>query len=100
MTKINFPENFLWGSATAAYQIEGAFDEDGRGESIWDRYCSIPGNISDASSGAIACDHYHLYEQDIELMKRLNLKSYRLSISWPRIFPNGFGEPNEKGITY
>ncbi len=100
MTKINFPDNFLWGSATAAYQIEGAFNEDGRGESIWDRYCSIPGNIADGSSGAVACDHYHLYEQDIEVMKELKLKSYRLSISWPRIFPNGYGAPNEKGMSF
>ncbi|HEY5585226.1 MAG TPA: GH1 family beta-glucosidase [Ruminiclostridium sp.] len=100
MSKINFPQNFLWGSATAAYQIEGAFDEDGRGESIWDRYCRRAENISDGSSGDVGCDHYHLYEQDIEIMKKLGLKSYRLSISWSRIFPTGFGEPNKNGMNF
>lgn len=100
MPKINFPKKFLWGSATAAYQIEGAFDENGRGESIWDRYCRTPGNICDGTSGDVGCDHYHLYEQDIEIMKKLGLKAYRFSISWPRIFPNGFGEPNEKGMNF
>jgi beta-glucosidase len=100
MTAIRFPKNFIWGSATAAYQIEGGYNEDGRGESIWDRYCRMSGNIADGSSGDIACDHYHLYEQDIQLMKYLGLKSYRLSIAWPRIFPDGTGKPNEKGIAF
>jgi len=100
MTKLRFPENFVWGSATASYQIEGGFNEDGRGESIWDRFCRTPGNICDGSNGDTACDHYHLYEQDVELMKYLGLKSYRLSIAWPRIFPDGTGKPNEKGMAF
>lgn len=95
-----FPKDFLWGAATAAYQIEGAYNEDGRGESIWDRYSHIPGNVTNGNTGDVACDHYHRYIEDIELMKQLGLKSYRLSISWPRIFPNGYGEPNPKGIAF
>lgn len=100
MARLVFPENFIWGAATASYQIEGGYREDGRGESIWDRFCRIPGNIADGSSGDIACDHYHLYEQDVELMKYLGLKSYRFSIAWPRIFPDGTGKPNERGMDF
>nr|MBP7177121.1 family 1 glycosylhydrolase [Thermoclostridium sp.] len=100
MAKLRFPENFIWGSATASYQIEGGANEDGRGESIWDRFCRNPGNIEDGSSGDIACDHYHRFEQDVELMKYLGLKSYRLSIAWPRLFPDGMGKPNEKGMDF
>lgn len=100
MEKIVFPEGFLWGGATAAYQIEGAWNEDGRGESIWDRFCRTPGKVLGGDSGDVACDHYHRFEEDISLMKELGLKAYRFSISWPRIFPDGFGEPNEKGIAF
>jgi beta-glucosidase len=100
MPKISFPENFLWGAATAAYQIEGGWNEDGKGESIWDRFSHLPGKIETGEKGDMACDHYHRYEEDINLLKKLGIKSYRLSISWPRIFPNGKGEPNPKGVEF
>ncbi|MCX7796144.1 MAG: GH1 family beta-glucosidase [bacterium] len=95
-----FPKDFVWGCATASYQIEGAFDEDGKGPSIWDVFTHIPGNIVDGSNGDIACDHYHRYAEDIELMKVLRLKAYRFSISWPRVFPEGKGNINRKGIDF
>src|SRR5579864_7981299 len=82
-----FPEGFLWGTATASYQVEGAWNEDGKGESIWDRFTHTPGKVRGGVSGDVACDQYHLYPQDIALAKQLNLKSYRFSISWPRIQP-------------
>ena len=100
MDKIIFPQNFLWGVATAAYQIEGAYNEDGRGESIWDRFSHIPGNINNNDNGDIACDHYHRYEEDVKLLKQLGVNTYRLSISWPRIFPEGKGLPNQKGVEF
>jgi beta-glucosidase len=100
MSKLIFPENFIWGTATAAYQIEGAYNEDGKGESIWDRYTHTPGTIRNNDTGDIACDHYHLYEKDVEIMKELGIKSYRFSISWSRIFPDGIGKPNKKGIEF
>ncbi|NLY76349.1 MAG: beta-glucosidase [Firmicutes bacterium] len=100
MKKLIFPKDFLWGAATASYQIEGAWREDGRGESIWDRFSHIPGKINDGSNGDIACDHYHLYPQDIQLMKYLGIKAYRFSIAWPRIFPEGRGRYNPKGIEF
>ena len=90
------PTDFLWGSATSSYQIEGAVDEDGRGESIWDRFCTIPGAIKDGTDGADACDHYHRYGEDIALMRRLNLNAYRFSIAWPRILPSGRGQVNSR----
>lgn len=96
-----FPDDFVWGTATSAYQVEGAVHAGGRGKSIWDTFCQEKGNIMDGSSGAVACDHYHRVEQDVRLMKELRMKAYRFSISWPRIFPNGRGEvPNEKGIAF
>jgi beta-glucosidase len=95
-----FPDGFLWGMATASYQVEGAWNEDGKGESIWDQYVHAPGHIKGADTGDVACDHYHLYKQDIAMMKRLNQKSYRFSISWPRIQPAGTGSPNEKGLDH
>jgi len=95
-----FPDGFLWGMATAAYQVEGAWDEDGKGESIWDRYTHIPGRVKGGDTADRACDHYHLYKQDIALLKRLNQKSYRFSISWPRIQPTGTGAPNQKGLDH
>ncbi|MFZ0745897.1 MAG: family 1 glycosylhydrolase [Terracidiphilus sp.] len=96
----HFPDGFLWGMATAAYQVEGAWDEDAKGESIWDRYAHTVGKIRGGDTGDVACDHYHLYEQDIAMMKRLNQKSYRFSISWPRIQPAGTGAPNQKGLDH
>lgn len=95
-----FPKDFLWGAATAAYQIEGASDADGKGESIWDRFCMRPGNIADGTDGDMGCDHYHRYEEDIRLMKSLKIQAYRLSISWPRIFPSGYGEVNQAGVDF
>lgn len=95
-----FPEGFIWGAATASYQVEGAWNEDGKGESIWDRFTHTPGKVRGGVNGDIACDQYHLYPQDIALAKSLNLKSYRFSISWPRIQPAGIGAPNMKGVDH
>lgn len=95
-----FPRQFLWGTATSAYQIEGAVNEDGRGLSIWDRYAHAPGTIADRSNADIASDHYHRHEQDVQLMKALGTKAYRFSIAWPRIFPTGSGTPNPKGVDF
>lgn len=95
-----FPEGFLWGTATAAYQVEGAWNEDGKGESIWDRFTHTPGNVKGGTTGDVACDQYHLYPQDLALAKRLNQKSYRFSISWPRIQPSGTGAANMKGVDH
>jgi beta-glucosidase len=95
-----FPDGFLWGMATASYQVEGAWNEDGKGESIWDRYAHGVGHIKGGDTGDVACDHYHLYKQDIALLKRLNQKSYRFSISWARIQPDSTGAPNQKGLDH
>ena len=100
MTEIRFLEGFVWGAATASYQIEGAWDEDGKGESIWDRHAHTEGKIRNGDTGDIACDHYHQWESDIELMKSLNLDAYRFSIAWPRILPDGDGEINEAGLAF
>lgn len=100
MEKRRFPDDFAWGVATAAYQIEGAYDEDGRGETIWDRYCSIPGNVCNGDDGKVACDHYHRYEEDVDLMKSMGIKAYRFSIAWSRILPEGKGEVNQKGLDF
>jgi beta-glucosidase len=94
------PPGFRFGTSTAAYQIEGAADEDGRGPSIWDTFTSQEGRIVDGSSGEVACDHYHRFEEDVALMKRLGTKGYRLSLSWPRIQPTGRGPVNEKGLEF
>src|SRR5437588_10928247 len=95
-----FPENFLWGVATASYQIEGAVHEDGRGESIWDRFCATPGKVLNNENGDVACDHYHRYREDIQLMQELGLNAYRFSIAWPRILPTGRGEMNARGLDF
>lgn len=95
-----FPKGFLWGVATAAQQIEGARHEDGRGESLWDDYATVPGNIADGSDPFTACDHYHRWRDDIELMKWLGVGAYRLSIAWTRILPTGRGAPNEAGLDF
>ena len=101
MTKfVAFPTDFLWGAATAAFQIEGAWNQDGKGESIWDRFCHTPGKIGDGTTGDIACDHYHRYRDDIALMRQLGLKAYRFSISWPRVIPNGSGAVNPAGLDF
>jgi beta-glucosidase len=90
-----FPAGFLWGSATAAYQIEGAWNIDGRGESIWDRFAHTPGKVKNNANGDVACDSYHRYREDIALMRRLGLKTYRFSISWSRVQPDGRGAVNQ-----
>lgn len=100
MTKITFPDGFLWGAATSSYQIEGAWDADGKGESIWDRFTHTPGNIQDNSTGDIACDHYNRYEDDVALMAALNLNAYRFSVSWPRVLPTGRGAVNQAGLDF
>ena len=95
-----FPKGFLWGSATASYQVEGAFNEDGRGPSIWDTFSRIPGKVVNNATGDVADDHYHRYKEDVQLMKALGVKSYRFSIAWPRVFPQGAGTPNPKGLDF
>ena len=86
-TSRSFPEGFVWGAATAAFQIEGATSEDGRGPSIWDTLCARPGAILDGSDGTVACDHYHRWESDLDLLADLGLTADRFSISWPRVLP-------------
>jgi beta-glucosidase len=98
--KSHFPEGFRWGTATSAYQIEGATDVDGRGPSIWDTFAKLPGKIRDGATADIADDHYHLYKEDVALMKALGVKAYRFSIAWPRVFPEGRGTPNLKGLAF
>jgi len=100
MEKLTFPEDFLWGSATASYQVEGATYEDGRGECIWDTFSRKPGAVYAGENGNIACDQYHRYPEDAALMAELGLKSYRFSIAWSRIIPEGRGKVNPKGIAY
>lgn len=100
MSKISFPENFIWGAATASYQIEGAASEDGKGESIWDRFSHTPDKVLNGATGDVSCDHYHKYKRDIRMMKEMGLKGYRLSVSWPRIFPSGGGQANQKGMDF
>lgn len=100
MTKYDFPNDFLWGAATASYQIEGAWNEDGKGEGIWDRFSHSPYRILGGDNGDVACDHYHRYKEDVALMKALNLPSYRFSISWPRVIPAGTGTINQKGVAF
>ncbi len=95
-----FPGNFLWGTATSAYQIEGAVNEDARGPSIWDRYVHTGGKILDRSNADVANDHYHRYKEDVQLIKQLGAKAYRFSVAWPRVFPEGTGSPNPKGLDF
>jgi beta-glucosidase len=97
---VSFPPGFLWGSATASAQVEGAWNVDGKGESIWDRFCHATSNIKGADTADTACDNYHRYAADIAMMKRLNLKSYRFSVAWPRIQANGSGPANQKGMDF
>lgn len=95
-----FPKNFVWGSATASYQLEGAWKEDGKGLSIWDEFSHTPGKILDATNGDVACDHYHRFRDDVALMKQMGMKAYRFSISWPRLLPEGTGKVNEAGVKF
>jgi beta-glucosidase len=96
----DFPPGFLWGAATSAYQIEGAWNGDGKGESIWDRFAHTPGKIKSGDTGDVALDHYHRSKDDVQSIKALGAKAYRFSISWPRIFPNGTGAPNRDGLDF
>jgi beta-glucosidase len=98
--EIKFPKDFLWGTATAAYQVEGAWNVDGRGETVWDRFSHAPGNVKGAYTGDVACDDYHRFPEDIAFMKQMNMRSYRYSIAWSRIQPTGEGAINQKGIDY
>jgi beta-glucosidase len=95
-----FPKDFIWGAATASYQIEGAWQQDGRGESIWDRFSHTPGRVLNDDTGDIACDHYHHYREDAALLKQLHLQAYRFSIAWPRILPAGAGAVNCQGLDF
>jgi beta-glucosidase len=97
---MNFPTDFVWGAATASYQIEGAALEDGRGECIWTRFSHTDGKVKHGHTGDVACDHYHRYADDVALMKQLGLRAYRFSISWPRLLPEGTGAPNQAGIDF
>src|SRR5499426_579369 len=95
-----FPKGFYWGTGTSSYQIEGAWNEDGKGPSIWDTYAHTPGNIKNNDTGDVANDHYHRYKEDVALMKSFGANAYRFSIAWPRIFPEGTGKPNPKGLDF
>ena len=97
---MNFPKDFVWGAAAASYQIEGAAYEDGKGLSVWDTMCRQPGKVWEDNTGDIACDHYHRYQEDARLMGEIGLKAYRLSISWPRVLPEGVGTTNQKGLDF
>ena len=94
---MSFPENFVWGAAAASYQIEGGAYDDGKGLSVWDMMCRQQGRVYAGHTGDVAIDHYHRYKQDVALMKQMGLMAYRLSISWPRVLPEGVGPVNEAG---
>ena len=96
----SFPPGFLWGTATASYQLEGAAQEDGRAPSVWDTFSKTPGKVVNNANGDVATDHYHRYKEDVQLMKALGAKVYRFSIAWPRVFPQGTGQPNPKGLDF
>nr|WP_321026925.1 glycoside hydrolase family 1 protein [Clostridium neonatale] len=100
MKEKKFPEDFLWGSASAAYQVEGAYLEDGKGMSNWDKFVRVPGKTFKGTTGDVAVDHYHRYKEDIALMSEMGLKTYRFSVAWTRIYPNGNGEVNEDGLQF
>ncbi|WP_214409047.1 GH1 family beta-glucosidase [Sphaerisporangium fuscum] len=95
-----FPGDFLWGAATSAYQVEGAVDEDGRGPSVWDTFAAVPGNVKNGDTGAVAADHYHRLDADLDLMASLGLRGYRFSIAWPRVQPEGTGRPDRRGLDF
>lgn len=98
--EVRFPDGFVWGAATASYQIEGAVEQDGRGPSIWDTFSHTPGKTNNGDTGDVACDHYHRYAEDVSLMADLGLSAYRFSVAWPRILPTGAGEPNLAGLDF
>jgi len=98
MTTRRFPQGFLWGTATASFQIEGGAEE--RGRCIWDDFCRWPGKVLNGDTGDVADDHYHRYQQDVDIMASLGMKAYRFSISWPRVLPEGVGEVNARGLDF
>ena len=100
VSRNNFPSDFIWGVATSSYQIEGAHDVDGRGPSIWDTFCAQPNAIADGSNGNMACDHYHRFQEDLDLMASMGVTAYRFSIAWPRVQPMGHGAWNEAGFAF
>jgi len=100
MAQWHFPDDFLWGTATASYQVEGAANEDGRGPSIWDTFCRTPGKVKHGHTGDVASDQFHRYAEDVKLMRDLGVGAYRFSLAWPRIFPEGTGKLNPKGFDY
>jgi beta-glucosidase len=100
MKKVQFPAGFSWGTATASYQVEGAWDQDGKGESVWDRFSHTDGTIQNGDTGDVACDQYRRFKEDIAIMKQLGMRGYRFSIAWPRIFPDGKGKANQAGLDY
>lgn len=95
-----FPKDFIWGTATASFQIEGAWNEGGKGRSIWDDFCEEPGRVLDGSDGTVACDHYHRFREDVKLMADMGIRNYRFSIAWPRVIPGGVGEVSEDGLDF
>ena len=95
-----FPDGFLFGAATASYQIEGATKEDGRGQSIWDTFSATPGKVANGDTGEVACDHYHRVPEDVAIMRELGLDAYRFSVAWPRIQPDGVGPANPLGLAF
>ena len=97
---LKFPRDFIWGTSTSAYQIEGGYNLDGKGPSVWDAFCTIPGKIHNQESGQVACDHYHRYKEDVQLLKSLGIKVYRFSISWSRVMPTGREVVNEQGFRF
>lgn len=97
---MGFKKDFIWGGATASYQVEGAAYEDGKGLNIWDIFCKDGGHIYENQTGDAACDQYHRYKEDVQIMKEMGMKAYRFSLSWARIMPEGTGAVNEKGLEY
>ena len=100
MVLMKWGDMFTWGVSTSSYQIEGAANEDGRGQSIWDTFCKVPGKVVNFDNGDIACDHYHRYKEDLDLMKWMGVKAYRFSVAWPRVIPDGVGRVNEIGLDF
>jgi len=100
VAKLDFPQGFLWGTIQSAYQIEGGWNEDGKGPSVWDEFAHTPGKILTGDTGDVACDHYHRYKEDVAIMRSMNLGAYAFSINWPRVIPEGKGQVNEKGFDF
>jgi beta-glucosidase/6-phospho-beta-glucosidase/beta-galactosidase len=97
---MSFQDDFTWGVATSSFQIEGATRTDGRGPSIWDTFCATPGKVANGDNGGVACDHYNLFEEDIRIMQEMGVQSYRFSLAWPRMFPNGDSVREERGFDF